>query len=666
MYKLFFLFTATFLLSTAAFGQSGSLDSTFDEDGIVITDIGVNSSDILYNITIQPDQKILAVGSVNIAGNLDFAVIRYLPDGTLDPDFGENGVVRVDFNSGDDACHAIALQPDGKIVLAGVTQLNNLADFAVARINVDGSLDSTFGVAGKVISALSEDYDFANAVAVQTDGKIIAAGRVNYPGFSSSDFAMIRYTEGGAVDSAFGVNGIVITNIHEEDEVQGIVLQPAGKIVLAGFASISAKGDYAMVRYLEDGSEDKSFGIGGRVITDLEGTGNSDFETCVISDKDGKIVLGGSANYNPIQGTSDVGIVRYDQDGHLDQGFGQQGIYILQLGGNSQLEAIAQQPDRKYVFAGKSDAIGFKNQWLLGRIKNEGGLDTIFGDQGIVVTDMAGNTNEVANSIAVQNDSRIVVGGIPGDFTKYDFTLARYIADFLINVNIESGISCKGIADAIISVDVSGGVPPYFYSLNGVNFQSSPLFNNLGAGDFTITVHDSNGAGVYGSYGPIHIDDAPPPPPVEVDVTENSITITVDGSGTYSYSIDGGSTFQPDNTFSNLPEGTYEVYVIDLSGCIIYFGEVVVQSSGVKIVQTLSFSVAPNPCHDFVTIFLDKSYSDVTVILADLSGKLISSNKENPDAHSLLNMEVSGLTPGYYNLWLKCDEKWGRASFIKQ
>jgi len=429
MQKSFYLLVTSFsLITTVLFSQSGTLDSTFNGVGIVRTDVANHSTDFLYALAIQPDQKILAAGSVNITGHLDFALIRYLSDGSIDSDFGVNGLAQINFNDGDDVCYGIALQPDGKIVLVGTTQLKNLTEFAVARLNTNGTPDSTFGVAGKVISDLGSDYQLPNDVALQTNGKIIAAGRYNYPGFAGSDFAMIRYNTDGEVDSTFGVNGIVLTGIHEEDEVKGIMIQPDGKIVLGGFASISAKGDYAMVRYLEDGNVDKDFGIGGKVTTDLAGTGRSDYETCVLQDKDGKLVLGGNANYNTIEGLSDLGIVRYDKDGHLDQGFANHGIFILHLGDNSQMQAIVQQPDGKYLFAGKSNAVGAINQWLLARVTNDGELDTDFGDNGFVVTDMASNY-QVANSMLLQNDTRIVVGGWNGDFNNSDFVLARYFAD---------------------------------------------------------------------------------------------------------------------------------------------------------------------------------------------------------------------------------------------
>jgi len=172
MQKLFSLLSAAFLFaSSVAYSQSGSLDSTFGENGIVITDIATNTFDLLFNVIVQPDQKILAAGT----SSSDFTVVRYLPDGTLDPDFGNNGIRKVDFGQSTDFLHGMTLQPDGKIILAGERQINNVGDVALARLNPNGNLDTNFGVGGKVTTDLGTTYEYATAVAIQTDGKIIAA-----------------------------------------------------------------------------------------------------------------------------------------------------------------------------------------------------------------------------------------------------------------------------------------------------------------------------------------------------------------------------------------------------------------------------------------------------------------------------------------------------------
>jgi uncharacterized delta-60 repeat protein len=661
MKKLLYLFSATFLFSSsAALSQSGSLDSTFSDDGIIVMDIGANVPDILFDIAIQEDQKILAGGH---SGG-DFVVVRFLPDGTPDLDFGNSGIAKVDFGQSAAYFHGMTIQTDGRIILAGEYSLSNNSDFALARLNTDGSLDSTFGEGGKVITDLGSPSDYANDVVVQSDGKIIAAGKVIFGDIATANFAMIRYESNGEVDTDFGVDGIAITSIRDEDEAQEIVILPDGRIILGGFAAVMATGDYAMVRYLPDGTEDKSFGTGGKVVTDLAGIGNSDFETCMLVDQNGKILLAGAANYNFFGAGSDLGVVRYDSEGNLDPGFGIGGIYILNLGGVEEIQDMVQQPDGKYLLAGKTDAIGVINKWLLVRIVEEGGLDTIFGNHGLVVTNMPGNLNEEAVAIELQKDSRIVMGGFPGDFSQADFTLARYIADFVMTAVI-TGITCSGTNDAVISMTVSGGVPPYEYSLDGIIFQESPVFTDLAPGDYTLTIKDSNGTGVTGAYGPIQILDAVIPD-VVVEVDENTIIISVDGPGPYLYSIDGGGTLQSSNTFPGLTDGAYQVAVVDQNGCLIYNNVALVQATGLETISGISFSISPNPCKDFLTIEVDDQVSSLKAIIVDISGRIIRSEQLNPNGSGILNLNVSQLINGHYTLWLRDGQNWATAPFVKQ
>jgi uncharacterized delta-60 repeat protein len=659
MQKLFYVLSVSlYLFPFIAVGQSGALDSTFGVNGIVSTDLGGSVPDLLFSMVIQPDQKILAGG----ISNGDFGVVRYLPDGTPDPEFGDNGIVKVDFGATGEYCRGMALQSDGRIVLAGETHINNLGDFALARLNTDGSLDTTFGVGGKVVTDLGTSYEYANAVAVQADGKIIAAGKIVNGDIANANFAMVRYDEDGEVDTDFGNNGIANSSVRDEDEATGIIIMPDGKIVLGGFAAVTAKGDYAMVRFLEDGTEDKSFGVGGKVVTDLEGVGHSDLQTCMLLDNDGKILLGGAANYNFFEGVSYMGVVRYDSEGSLDPSFGTGGIYILQLGSISEVAAMAQQPDGKYLLAGRSNGVNITNQWILARIKNEGGLDSIFGNNGIVATNVSGSQNEEAWEIQLQNDSKIVLGGVPGDFQNSDFTLARYIADFIMEAHVVSGITCPGSMDAALSVSVEGGSAPYKYSINGAPFQSSNLFTGLPPGDYIITVCDASG--VIGEIGPIHIDDAPPSPVVQVEVTENTITITVDGPGPYLYSIDGGATLQASNTFPGLADGAYPVAVVDQNGCLIYNDIAFVQATGLELIHDFSFSISPNPCKDFITIEVDHHIATLKAIIVDMSGRLISSDEVKLDRSGKFTLNINQLTNGQYSLWLNDGGKWRNTSFV--
>ncbi|MBA2434942.1 MAG: hypothetical protein H0V54_07660, partial [Chthoniobacterales bacterium] len=234
--------------------MDGDLDPTFGTNGKVTTDFGT-IIDEARAVAVQPDGKIVTAGAT-VGGNFfDFALARYNTDGSLDITFGTGGKVTTAFNTNNDEAFAVALQADGKIVAAGFAVIGGTDDFALARYNTNGSLDTTFGTGGKVTTAFGSSIDRAHAVAVQPDGKIVAAGRAVIGG-GSFDFALARYNTDGSLDTTFGTGGKVTTACgSSNDEAFAVALQPDGKIVAAGRV-FSNKEDFALARYNTDGSLD--------------------------------------------------------------------------------------------------------------------------------------------------------------------------------------------------------------------------------------------------------------------------------------------------------------------------------------------------------------------------------------------------------------------------
>ena len=214
------------------YNTDGSLDTTFDTDGRVLTDIVPNNSDKPTDLRIQSDGKIVVAGYSYYQDTSDFALVRYNTDGTLDTSFGTGGKVTTDIGSGYasyDVANALGIQSDGKIVAAGGSSSN----FALVRYNTDGTLDTSFGTGGKVTTAVGTSNDAAYALSIQSDGKIVAAGS-SYNG-SNNDFTIVRYNTDGTLDTSFGTGGEVITAIGSDDDYPyALSIQPDGKIVAAG------------------------------------------------------------------------------------------------------------------------------------------------------------------------------------------------------------------------------------------------------------------------------------------------------------------------------------------------------------------------------------------------------------------------------------------------
>lgn len=296
--------------------NNGSLDTSFGYDGIVTAYAGV-AYDYLNSVKVQADGKILVAGYSRIGGDYDFILIRYNSNGSLDASFDYNGIVTTDFNLRDDTAYSVTVQPDGKILVAGAAfRVDGGNDFALVRYNSNGSLDTSFSYDGKVTTDLSYYGDVASAVIVQADGKILVAGDYDLDNGDNTRFALVRYNSNGSLDTSFSYDGKVTTDFGYDDEAHSVTLQADGKILVAGDSYIGGDKDFALVRYNTNGSLDTSFSYDGRVTTHF-GYGDDEGVSVTVQ-TDGKILVAGES-YNG--SNYDIGLVRYNPDGSLDATF---------------------------------------------------------------------------------------------------------------------------------------------------------------------------------------------------------------------------------------------------------------------------------------------------------------------------------------------------------
>jgi uncharacterized delta-60 repeat protein len=408
--------------------QSQMLDITFDADGMLTTNVSPDV-DYINSITIQSDQKIVAAGTAKIGGVNKFALARYNPDGSLDNTFGTGGIVTTSF-SAFDAAGAVAVQMDGKIVAAGIT-FGSTLDFAVVRYNTDGTLDSSFSTDGIAIVPVGSGNDAASSMVIQTDGKIVIAGRAITTG-SIFHFAVARLDTNGSLDTSFDSDGVLITvigtNANETSDAKALTLQSDGKIVVAGVATANnATGtNFAVVRYNTDGSLDTSFDSDGTLTTDISGDG--DIPAGVLIQSDGKILVTGEVDIDANE--EDFCLVRYNADGTLDNTFGTGGIVTTDFDGdNDNPASVILQPNGKIIVAGYSYIGASFPDFSLARYNTDGSLDNSFGTNGLLWTDFGAGVNTIT-AIALQTDGKIVAGGsINSGTATSEFALARYTAD---------------------------------------------------------------------------------------------------------------------------------------------------------------------------------------------------------------------------------------------
>jgi uncharacterized delta-60 repeat protein len=417
---LFFLFYLSIYFVQA---QPGALDLSFGTGGKILTDLG-NSSDWGKAVVIQHDGKIVVAGITGSGVFGDFALVRYNGDGSMDSTFGLAGKVITDFDTSWEEAWAATIQSDGKIIVAGSSANDKPWDFALARYNTNGSLDNTFGAGGLVTTDFGNSYDLGVSVVMQLDGKIILAGRSDSgPNF---DFALVRYNSNGNLDSTYGTYGKVLTDFGGQYDIGwSVAIQNDGKVVVAGNSDAGSTNqvDMALARYNTDGSLDNSFGSGGKVFYNF-GYFNL---TCysVIVQNDNKILVGGASAATP--SGSDFILARYNSNGIIDSLFGLNGKVTTDLGGVFERGIqLGLQADGRIVMAGLSGNSSFYD-FALVRYNNDGSLDTNFDSDGKVVTSFG--TNSSAYSIAMQDNGKIVVAGD----CNYDFAVARYIGCFDIN-----------------------------------------------------------------------------------------------------------------------------------------------------------------------------------------------------------------------------------------
>lgn len=309
------------------FLEDGTLDGTLGLGGKLSVDIG-GESDYLQDMALQPDGKIIVCGHYQVDNQYDIVLARFTPSGELDMSFGENGLVKLALDTLKwESARALALQADGKIVITGykVKADKSDQDIIVMRFLEDGSRDEDFGDNGLVIVPVGSGHEVGSAVALQPDGKILVAGETDI-GVETYAFVLLRLLADGQLDDGFGNSGRVSLKLGNQSFGFALALQPDGKILVGG-ESDNSTADFALARFLTDGSPDPDFGEGGKVISPI---GNSDDVLYGLAlQPDGKIL---GAGFSGSGGSYSFALARYLSSGELDSSFGDGGVVTSALG----------------------------------------------------------------------------------------------------------------------------------------------------------------------------------------------------------------------------------------------------------------------------------------------------------------------------------------------
>lgn len=441
--------------AVARYNSDGSPDNSFDGNGVLTLGVADKAA-VAKGVVVQPDGKTVVAGYAENGEKQVLALMRLNVDGLPDSSFGTYGKVTTAIGTLATRANAVLLQPDGKLVAAGAVD----NDFVVARFHSNGLLDDSFGFNGIARTPVGVGGAEANAIALQADGKIVVAG-LAYNGFNT-DFAVLRYTTNGLPDSSFDMDGKVMTAIGSKDDLAAAVkIQPDGKIVVAGSSIIGAGLDISMVRYLPNGSLDGSFGNLGRVVTDV-GAGSLDLGQSLAIQPNGRILVGGFSALGPITFT----VVRYQTNGSPDNSFDNDGKVTIPvgLGLDDRSFAMTLQSDGKIIVAGTSTVGG--SQFSAVRLHENGSLDGSYGAEGKVITQFDSVGDNIGYAVALDSLGRAVIAGDAGGL----FGVARLQGDPILKIRsivrrpngqiVLEGLGVPGVAHTLQTSPTPGSFIP--------------------------------------------------------------------------------------------------------------------------------------------------------------------------------------------------------------
>ena len=706
-------YAGTNQFAVTRYNSNGSLDNSFNATGIQIVNLG-SDMQIGNSVAVQKNEKIVVAGYTLNGGNNDFAVVRFNTDGSLDNTFDMDGIIKTDIqNISDDYAGCVALQTDDKIIVAGYSYINNISAFVLARYNVNGSLDNTFDVDGKLVGDYNQGNTSFNATVIQADGKVLAAG-TTWNG-ANFDFAIARYNVNGSLDNTFSDDGKQVTDFDSNDEAISLVVQPDGKIIVGGssditFAlaryntdgsldatfsedgklkismgysdwakSVALQADgkiilaghsykdanydtayFAVVRINSNGTLDNSFSNDGKVLTDFENS--TSFANAVSIQSDGKIVVGGRSFIN---GHNNFSIARYNTDGSLDNSFSLDGKQNSVFGtedyfGMSQ----AIQPDGKIVVAGFEESVQqATTSFLVARYNSNGDLDNTFNNVGFRTTQAESKFN-FGYCVAINLDGRIAIGGTNNNFK---ITLLKN------NGTLDSTFGTNGILINRIGVGNS--------TIKGIAFYGNKLYaagNGQFPGNLGVVVRYLLGA----EEGPLPVTLLDFKAVLvnekvlvqwkttrEQNLTGYTILKSTDGIAFSPIGYEAAKSYGSLTAEYSIPDNQpnkglnyYKLKIIDKDGTFSFSKIVSVNINS----DIFTWKIFPNPVQHTLFISTYGRNEKVTFQISDAVGRKIKELYVSLNGNSSFAIPIAQLPKGIYTLQLRTASKTETKQFIKE
>ena len=575
--------TAPDAIAVARYNPDGTPDNSFDSDHKLF--INVNATGNRANaVAIQPDGKIVIAGSLlETSGSVtDFLLVRLNSDGSFDSGFDGDGTLTTKFTTTNSSIAAVGLQSDGKIVAAGNSSVGATRNIAVSRYNTDGSLDSAFGNDGMLTTDIGDDL--VTSLAIQSDGKVLVASETSLGTESVFDYAAVRYNTDGSLDDTFDTDGIVVVPVAAPtDRPAAVLVQPDGHIVMAGWSTDALTfSDVSLIRLVGDGSLDSTFNGNGKLVLNLANAADRIYDTVV--QPDGKIVAVGYAFGG---GFTQPAVARFNSNGSIDSSFASQGSLVLLE--DSQFEdrsasRVALQSDGKIVFVVYT--YGAASPYTIVRLNPNGSLDQNFGNAGVVT--VAVGTNDTVAGLAIQASGKIVVAGTSGNDTGGGPSLIQLNADGSLDLSF-------GVGGKVLTTDatVSGNVyamcldPAGRIVVAGSNStsDSNTFFTSRYNSDgFLDTTFGGTGA-VYTAIGNGMFDSA------NIVSAQQDGKVLVAGENNESYAV---FRYLSDGTLDTSFDGDGKVIIPNEGTTRFWFGDLVIQQNGKLVLAGGKFTPLGN------------------------------------------------------------------------
>lgn len=398
---------------------AGSLDPAFGDHGVLRVPFAAEGASA-FDVAATADGGYAVAGVSTVEGRSVFALLLADARGRPNPSFGDGGTAVTAFEDDDAGAVDIAVLADGRLVAAGWAGTGAAKDVALARYRPDGLLDPAFGDGGRVRLDLSDDSDTVAALEILPDGSLLVAAT---PVRDGREAVVARLTPAGELDRSFGDGGLAtVATSGGNDEAFALAVDSQGRILVAGRTSTSTSDDLLLARFTSAGESDPTFGSGGVVTTDVRGHSDTAFAIDVAGS--GRILVSGGS----IVGAGDEVIVAaYTPRGDLDPAFGDGGLALVDVSpGSDEAFAGALAADGGYIAVGGAIAEDGSEQGFAVRLSASGELDSSFGDGGRVITGPADGVEELRGVLADSRGRIVCAGrslspGAPSSFVVYRF-----------------------------------------------------------------------------------------------------------------------------------------------------------------------------------------------------------------------------------------------------